>query len=78
LNQFGPMANIPNGVYLTVFSSHHLDIKQSPLDQYVQKVANGEFRANVDQVFNIEQVVAAHEYMESNEAKGKVVVLVGE
>jgi NADPH:quinone reductase-like Zn-dependent oxidoreductase len=33
------------------------------------------YHPNVDRIFGLDDIVAAHRYMESNEATGKVVVL---
>ena len=40
----------------------------------VPLLASGKIKANVDRVFNFEQVREAHEYLESNESFGKVVL----
>jgi NADPH2:quinone reductase len=76
IKEFEPMSSIPTGVYLSCFSSDTLNIKEIPLNEYINKVANGEFNISVDKVFNIKDIVKAHEYMESNVAKGKIVVVV--
>ncbi|MBW4421133.1 MAG: zinc-binding dehydrogenase [Myxacorys californica WJT36-NPBG1] len=41
-------------------------------------VAAGQSRVNVDQIFHFNEIVEAHQYMKSNQAKGKLVVLVNE
>lgn len=40
----------------------------------VPLLASGKIKANVDRVFNFEQIREAHEYLESNESFGKVVL----
>ena len=35
---------------------------------------NGKVKPNVDKVFSVEDVKAAHEYLESNESFGKVIL----
>jgi NADPH:quinone reductase-like Zn-dependent oxidoreductase len=44
------------------------------LQRVVHEVEAGVYRPNVDRVFGLDEIVAAHHYMESNEATGKVVV----
>jgi NADPH:quinone reductase-like Zn-dependent oxidoreductase len=45
------------------------------LRQVVHDVEAGVYRPNVDRVFGLDDIVAAHRYMENNEAVGKVVVV---
>ena len=46
------------------------------LQAIVDGVAAGTYHANLDNVFTLDDIVAAHHYMEDNRATGKVVVLV--
>jgi NADPH:quinone reductase-like Zn-dependent oxidoreductase len=39
-------------------------------------VEDGVIKLNVNKVFSLDQIVAAHQYMESNQATGKIVVVV--
>jgi NADPH:quinone reductase-like Zn-dependent oxidoreductase len=74
---FEPVAMIPSGTKLTAF--HSDDIKGSAGRTVLQRVVNeveaGVYRPNVDRVFGLDDIVAAHRYMENNRATGKVVVL---
>jgi NADPH:quinone reductase-like Zn-dependent oxidoreductase len=74
---FEPIAMIPSGTRLTSF--HSDDIKGSAgatvLQRVVDEVEAGVYRPNVDRVFGLDDIVAAHRYMENDEAAGKVVVL---
>ncbi len=45
--------------------------------EVVPLLTNGELRPNVDRVFAVSDVRAAHEYLESNESFGKVVLELG-
>ena len=75
--EFQPVAMIPSGTKLTAF--HSDDVKGSAgatvLRQVVHEVEAGAYRPNVDRVFGLDDIVAAHRYMENNEATGKVVVV---
>ena len=74
---FQPVAMIPSGTRLTAFHSN--DIKGSAgaaaLQQVIREVEAGVYRPNVDRVFALDDIVAAHRYMEDNQATGKLVVL---
>jgi NADPH:quinone reductase-like Zn-dependent oxidoreductase len=74
---FEPIAMIPSGTRLTAF--HSDDIKGSAgaavLQRVVRQVEAGLYRPNVDRVFGLDDIVAAHRYMEDNQAAGKLVVL---
>jgi NADPH:quinone reductase-like Zn-dependent oxidoreductase len=74
---FEPIAMIPSGTKLTAF--HSDDLKGSAgtavLQRVVREVEAGVYRPNVDRVFGLDDIVAAHRYMENNEATGKLVVV---
>ena len=74
---FQPVAMIPSGTRLTAFHSN--DIRGSAgaaaLQQVIREVEAGVYRPNVDRVFPLEDIVAAHRYMEDNQATGKLVVV---
>jgi NADPH:quinone reductase-like Zn-dependent oxidoreductase len=74
---FEPIAMIPPGTKLTAF--HSDDIKGSAgttvLQRVVDEVEAGVYRPNIDRVFGLDDIVAAHRYMENNEATGKLVMV---
>jgi NADPH:quinone reductase-like Zn-dependent oxidoreductase len=74
---FEPVAMIPSGTRLTAF--HSDDLKggagATVLRRVVREVEAGVYRPNVDRVFGLDDIVAAHRYMENNEATGKLVVV---
>jgi NADPH:quinone reductase-like Zn-dependent oxidoreductase len=75
--EFQPVAMIPSGTRLTAFHSDDLTgtTGATVLRQVVHDVEAGVYRPNVDRVFGLDDIVAAHRYMENNEAVGKVVVV---
>ena len=79
IQDFEPIAMIPSGTRLTAF--HSDDAKGSAgaavLQRVVRNVEAGVYRPNIDRVFGLDDIVAAHRYMEDNQAAGKVVMLVG-
>ncbi|MFI5892485.1 zinc-binding dehydrogenase [Actinoplanes sp. NPDC051513] len=76
IRDFEPIAMIPSGTRLTAF--HSDDIRGSAgtavLRRVVHNVEAGVYRPNVDRVFGLDDIVAAHRYMENNQATGKVVL----
>ncbi|MEU4227476.1 zinc-binding dehydrogenase [Nonomuraea sp. NPDC026600] len=74
---FEPIAMIPSGTKLTAF--HSDDFKGSAgttvLQRIVHEVEAGVYRPNVDRVFGLDDIVAAHRYMENDQATGKLVVV---
>jgi len=74
---FEPVAMIPSGTRLTAFHSDSIkgSAGTTALQRVVHEVEAGVYRPNVDRVFGLDDIVAAHRYMESNEATGKLVVL---
>jgi NADPH:quinone reductase-like Zn-dependent oxidoreductase len=77
IRDFEPIAMIPSGTRLTAF--HSDDAKGSAgaavLQRVVRQVEAGVYRPHVDRVFGLDDIVAAHRYMEANQATGKLVVL---
>jgi NADPH:quinone reductase-like Zn-dependent oxidoreductase len=74
---FQPVAMVPSGTKLTAF--HSDDLKGSAgaavFQRVVHEVEAGVYRPNVDRVFALDDIVAAHQYMENDEATGKLVVV---
>jgi NADPH:quinone reductase len=78
LNNFSPMNNIPHTVRLTVYTSESKDLSVEQLQRFIDSVAAGQSRVNIDRIFHLGEIVEAPYYIESNQAKGKLVVLVNE
>ncbi|MEU0504683.1 zinc-binding dehydrogenase [Nocardia sp. NPDC005998] len=74
---FEPIAMIPSGTKFTAFHSHNLEgsAGTTVLQRIVHEVEAGVYRPNVDHVFGLDDIVAAHRYMENNRATGKLVVV---
>jgi NADPH:quinone reductase-like Zn-dependent oxidoreductase len=74
---FEPIAMIPPGTKLTAFHSDHVkgSAGTTVLQRVVDEVEAGVYRPNVDRVFGLDDIVAAHRYMENNQAAGKLVVV---
>lgn len=72
---FEPIAMIPSGTKLTAFHSDSLKGSSTVLRRIISQVEAGVYRPNIDRVFPLDDIVAAHQYMEANQAAGKLVVL---
>lgn len=74
---FEPIAMIPSGTKLTAF--HSDDLKggtgTTVLQRIIRQVEDGACRPTIDRVFALDDIVTAHQYMEDNQATGKLVVL---
>jgi NADPH:quinone reductase-like Zn-dependent oxidoreductase len=77
LPEFEPLAQMPSAVRLTVYDSETLTAANgtAALQCIVDGVAAGRYRANLHRVFRLEEIVAAHRYMEENRGTGKLVVV---
>ncbi|WP_037068937.1 zinc-binding dehydrogenase [Pseudonocardia acaciae] len=73
---FEPVAMIPSGTKLTTYHSADLTGRAAAraLEDVAHAVDTGRYRANVDRVFRLDEIVAAHRYMENDRATGKIVV----
>lgn len=76
LTEFTPMGDIPHTVRLTVYTGEARDLSANLLQEFVNGVAGGKNHIKIDRTFTIDEIVEAHRYMESNQASGKLVVLV--
>ncbi|GAA4219388.1 zinc-binding dehydrogenase [Actinocatenispora rupis] len=72
---FQPVAMIPSGTRLTAFHSGDLAGAVDALRRVVRLVESGVCRPNLDRVFALDDIAAAHRYMEDDGAVGKVVVV---
>ncbi|MEE9170011.1 MAG: zinc-binding dehydrogenase [bacterium] len=44
------------------------------MQEFIDAVESGDLRVTIDRTFKLDEIVEAHKYMESNQAKGKSVV----
>jgi NADPH2:quinone reductase len=78
---FNPMLQMPSGVHFSLFGSFvfgtpQFPLSDVPLQTIVDRVAAGTYKAKPAKVFPFDQIQEAHRLMESNQANGKIVVLV--
>jgi NADPH:quinone reductase-like Zn-dependent oxidoreductase len=76
LANFTPMEDIPTGVKLTSYAGEANNLSQGRLQAFVDDVASGRQTVNLDKTFKLTELPNAHRYLESNQASGKVVVVI--
>src|SRR5215467_1059443 len=77
---FNPLLQMASGVYLTFFGSFvfgkpGFPLSDVPLQAIAAEVEQGRYKAKPTRVFRFEEIQEAHRIMESNAAKGKLVVV---
>jgi len=74
MQNFTPMGDIPSLGRLTVYMGESKNLSKDLLQAFINKVEKGNIKLNIDSVFQLDQIVKAHQYMENNLAKGTLVV----
>jgi NADPH2:quinone reductase len=79
--EFNPIVDMPSGADLSFFGSFVLGsadypLSNIPMQRIVDSAATGTFKAKPAKVFPFEHLPDAHRLMESNQANGKIVVVV--
>jgi NADPH:quinone reductase-like Zn-dependent oxidoreductase len=75
IQDFAPMEFIPAAVRLTIYDSGQLRVDQESFQQFIHDMEAGLIRLNAGGVFTLDEIVAAHQLMDSNAAGGKIVVV---
>jgi NADPH:quinone reductase-like Zn-dependent oxidoreductase len=79
---FDPLLHMPSGVHLSFFASAFTfgnadyPLTDVPLQQMIDRAADGIYQAKPARVFRLDQIQDAHRLMETNAANGKIVVRV--
>lgn len=79
---FAPIADLPSGIQLSFFGSFNFGTPEYPLSaipfaDLIAKAASGAYHAKPALTFAFEEIVRAHEIMESGTAGGKMAVAIG-
>jgi NADPH:quinone reductase-like Zn-dependent oxidoreductase len=79
--EFNPIFDMPSGGDLNFFGSFVLGtadypLSNIPMQRIVDSAAKGTYNAKPVKVFPFEQLPDAHRLMESNQANGKIVVVI--
>jgi NADPH2:quinone reductase len=80
IKDFNPLLQMPSGVHFSFFGSFMFGTKEYPLSdipfqKIVDRVADGAYKAKPSKVFRFSEIQNAHRLMESNQANGKIVVV---
>lgn len=75
IEEFYPIDFIPQGVRLTAYSGDATNLTAQVLQDYLTAAAADRSLIPLDRVFPMEEIPAAHAYMEQDRAAGKVVVI---
>ena len=73
---FVPMDYIPATVQLTVYDSGQIKSDKASFQAFIYDVEAGRIKLNISRTFTLDEIVAAHKLMDSNNAGGKIVVVV--
>jgi len=74
ISEFTPMGDIPSLGRLTVYMGESKNLSKELLQEFIDEVESKNIHLNIDRVFKLEEMAVAHQYMEDNKAKGKIVV----
>lgn len=74
LSNFTPMEDIPSLGRLTTYTGEAKSLPPELLQEFINEVEKENINLNIDKVFQLSQIVEAHQYMEDNRAKGKIVI----
>ena len=76
MKDFTPMGDIPSLGRLTVYMGDANNLNKDRLQDFIDNVAKGAIKLNIDRVFGLGDLVEAHQYMEDSKGRGKLVVVV--
>jgi len=76
MKEFTPMGDIPSLGRLTVYMGESKNLSKELLQDFITAVEENKIKLNIDRVFEFQEIVDAHQYMENNKAKGKIVVVI--
>jgi NADPH:quinone reductase-like Zn-dependent oxidoreductase len=82
IDSFNPLTQMPSAVHLSFFASAFVlgtpefPLSDIPFQNIVANAAAGMYKAKPTRVFQLEEIQEAHRLMESNDAGGKIVVVV--
>jgi len=74
MKEFTPMGDIPSLGKLTVYMGEASNLNQKMLQEFIDAVEQEVIKPQIDTIFKLDQIVEAHQYMEANTARGKLVV----
>lgn len=73
MDHFDPLEDLPANAYLTSFESKN--VNESKMNQMLAYIRQHQIDASPEKVFRLNEIRQAHEYLDSTESFGKVVVM---
>lgn len=78
---FNPLLQMPSGIHFSLFASFmfgqpDFPVAEVPMQAIADRVADGIYKARPAKVFRFAEIADAHRLIESNQANGKIVVVV--
>jgi len=74
IKDFDPMGYIPATVSLTVYDSGQFRVEHAAFQSFVKLIEQGEIIPPIKRIFHLDEIVQAHQFMESNAGGGKIVI----
>ncbi|WP_144606618.1 zinc-binding alcohol dehydrogenase family protein [Algoriphagus algorifonticola] len=74
MESFTPMGDIPSLGRLTVYMGDSKNLSKELLQEFIDEVEKGFVKLRIDRIFQLDEVASAHQYMEDNQATGKIIV----
>ena len=72
---FAPMDYIPSTVSLTTYNTGEIRIGAAEFQSFISDIESGRILISIGRKFSLDEIVAAHELMDSNGASGKIVIV---
>ncbi|MCI6272337.1 MAG: zinc-binding dehydrogenase [Erysipelotrichaceae bacterium] len=73
LEDFDPIMELKNNVYLTTFYSGN--VTEEKLNELFEYIKRYKIKIKPEKIFKLEEIKQAHDYLESSESFGKVVII---
>jgi len=74
IRDFDPMGYIPATVSLTVYDSGQIRVEHAAFLNFIKHIEQGKIIPPIKKIFHLDQIVQAHQFMESNAGGGKIVI----
>jgi len=74
IRDFDPMGYIPATVSLTVYDSGQIRVEHAAFLNFIKQIEQGKIIPPIKKIFHLDQIVQAHQFMESNAGGGKIVI----
>jgi NADPH:quinone reductase-like Zn-dependent oxidoreductase len=74
VEKFYPIEYIPRGVRLTAYGGEAADLPPNILQGFINEVESGRVRVPIAHVYRFDEIVEAHQAMETARVSGKLVV----